>query len=56
MDGFALQLNGHDQAYFKDVQTRLPTLKGRDLHILLPHTWRALERPADYSRSAVIPA
>ena len=45
------KLNGHDPwAYLKDVLTRLPTLKDRDLHTLLPHTWRAPERSADCPR------
>ena len=35
------KLNGHDPwAYLKDVFERLPTLKNRDLALLLPHTWR----------------
>ena len=34
-------LNGHDPwAYLKDVFERLPTLKNRDLELLLPHNWR----------------
>lgn len=34
------KLNGHDAwAYMKDVFERLPTLKDRDLHTLLPHNW-----------------
>ena len=45
------KLNGHDPwAYLKDVLTRLPTLKDRDLHTLLPHTWRAPEQSADCPR------
>jgi transposase len=41
------KLNGHDPwAYFKDVLARLPTLKDRDLHTLLPHHWRAPQPPA----------
>lgn len=40
------KLNGHDAwAYMKNVFERLPTLKDRDLHTLLPHNWR----PADSS-------
>ena len=35
------KLNGHDAlAYLTDVLERLPTLKQRDLHTLLPHIWR----------------
>jgi len=35
------KLNGHDPwAYLKDVFERLPTLKQRDLALLLPHHWR----------------
>ena len=35
------KLNGHDAwAYMKDVFERLPTLKDRDLHTLLPHNWQ----------------
>ena len=35
------KLNGHDPwAYLKDVFERLPTLKNRDLELLLPHNWR----------------
>ena len=35
------KLNGHDLlAYLKDVFERLPTLKNRDLELLLPHNWR----------------
>lgn len=43
------KLNGHDAwAYMKDVFERLPTLKDRDLHTLLPHNWR----PADPTAAA----
>lgn len=39
------KLNGHDPwAHLKDVLPRLPTLKERDLHTLLPHHWRAPEQ------------
>jgi hypothetical protein len=39
------KLNGHDPwVYLKDVLERLPTLKNRDLHTLLPHNWRARDR------------
>ena len=35
------KLNGHDPwAYLKDVFERLPTLKNRDLELLLPHNWK----------------
>lgn len=35
------KLNGHDPyAYLKDVLTRLPTHKARDIDQLLPHIWR----------------
>ena len=35
------KLNGHDPyAYLKDVLTRLPTHKARDIADLLPHLWR----------------
>lgn len=42
------KLNGHDPwAYLKDVFERLPTLKQRDLALLLPHNWRpANDTPA----------
>ena len=34
------KLNGHDPyAYLKDVLTRLPTNKARDIDQLLPHIW-----------------
>jgi hypothetical protein len=34
------KLNGHDPyAYLKDVLTRLPTHKARDIDQLLPHLW-----------------
>lgn len=37
----AHKLNGHDPwAYLKDVFERLPTLKNRDLELLLPHNWK----------------
>ncbi len=36
------KLNGHDPyAYLKDVLTRLPTHKARDIDQLLPHIWLA---------------
>ena len=48
------KLNGHDPwAYLKDVFERLPTLKNRDLALLLPHNWRAPVQPADSSPQAV---
>ena len=35
------RLNGHDPyVYLKDVMTRLPTHKARDIAELLPHRWR----------------
>jgi transposase len=38
------QLNGLEpHAYLKDVLTRLPTQKTRDIAALLPHRWQ----PAD---------
>lgn len=34
------KMNGHDPyAYLKDVLTRLPTHKARDITELLPHRW-----------------
>uniref|UniRef100_A0A0R3QDA9 DDE_Tnp_IS66_C domain-containing protein n=4 Tax=cellular organisms TaxID=131567 RepID=A0A0R3QDA9_9BILA len=36
------KLNGHDPyAYLKDVMTRLPTHRARDIAELLPHRWDA---------------
>jgi hypothetical protein len=41
------KLNGHNAwAYMKDVFERLPTLKDRDLHTLLPHNWQPAATPA----------
>jgi len=41
------KLNGHDPwVYLKDVFERLPTLKQRDLHQLLPYNWRAPDKAA----------
>ena len=35
------RMNGHDPyAYLKDVLTRLPTHKARDIDQLLPHRWQ----------------
>jgi transposase len=35
------KLNGHDPyAYLKDVLTRLPTIKARDIGDILPHRWK----------------
>ena len=35
------KLNGHDPyAYLKDVLTRLPTHKAKDIDQLLPHMWQ----------------
>ena len=56
------KLNGHDPwAYFKDVLERLPTLKNRDLQLLLPHNWRPADiatptTPAQASASAAVAA
>ena len=37
-------LNGHDPyAYLKDVLTRLPTTKHKDIGELLPHNWRSAQ-------------
>ncbi|HEJ2737045.1 TPA: transposase domain-containing protein, partial [Pseudomonas aeruginosa] len=34
------RMNGHDPyAYLKDVLTRLPTLRSKDISQLLPHQW-----------------
>ena len=47
------KLNGHDPwAYLKDVFERLPTLKNRDLELLLPHNWQ----PAVAAEAPVVPA
>ena len=46
------KLNGHDPwAYLKDVFERLPTLKQRDLALLLPHNWRppSIAAAADFT-------
>ena len=41
------RLNGHDPyAYLKDVLTRLPTHKARDIDELLPHLWRPTDATA----------
>jgi transposase len=41
------KLNGHDPyAYLRDVLTRLPTHKNRDLGDLLPHRWKPTHDPA----------
>lgn len=35
------RLNGHDpHAYLKDVLTRLPTTRQKDIERLLPHNWK----------------
>jgi transposase len=35
------KLNGHDPyLYIKDVLTRLPTAKQKDIELLLPHRWQ----------------
>ena len=51
------KLNGHDPwAYLKDVFERLPTLKHRDLHLLLPHNWRPAGNNAAPIAPAAVPA
>jgi transposase len=46
-------LNGHDPwAYLKDVFERLPTLKDRDLELLLPHNWLAADKDAPTTSDA----
>jgi len=52
------KLNGHDPwAYLKDVFERLPTLKNRDLELLLPHNWRPADKvPAVTTAAAPAPA
>jgi transposase len=38
------RMNGHDPyAYLRDVLTRLPTHKARDIGLLLPHRWAAAD-------------
>lgn len=50
------KLNGHDPwAYLKDVFERLPTLKARDLELLLPHNWRPADK-APVLATAAAPA
>ena len=53
------KLNGHDPwAYLKDVFERLPTLKNRDLALLMPHNWHAPAAsavPPAPSPAAVVP-
>ena len=51
------KLNGHDPwAYLKDVFERLPTLKNRDLELLLPHNWRSADNDAAPAATATVPA
>jgi hypothetical protein len=51
------KLNGHDPwAYLKDVFERLPTLKNRDLHLLLPHNWQPANTEAASTTSVTAPA
>ena len=51
------KLNGIDPwAYLKDVFERLPTLKNRDLELLLPHNWRAANNDAASAACATVPA
>ena len=51
------KLNGHDPwAYLKDVFERLPTLKNRDLELLLPHNWRPAKNDAAPAMDATVPA
>ena len=47
------KLNGHDPwAYLKDVFERLPTLKDRDLELLLPHNWQPAGKAAPPTHAA----
>jgi transposase len=51
------KLNGHDPwAYLKAVFERLPTLKNRDLELLLPHNWRPANNVGAPAASATVPA
>ena len=51
------KLNGHDPwAYLKDVFERLPTLKQRDLALLLPHNWRPASDAATQNTPAAVAA
>ena len=51
------KLNGHDPwAYLKDVFERLPTLKNRDLELLLPHNWQPADTDAAPVVAATVPA
>ena len=51
------KLNGHDPwAYLKDVFERLPTLKNRDLELLLPHNWRPVDNDDGPAATATVPA
>ena len=50
-------LNGHDPwAYLKDVFERLPTLKNRDLELLLPHNLHPAKRDAAPAATSTAPA
>lgn len=47
------KLNGHDPyAHLKDVLTRLPTHKARDVDQLLSHLWRLLDARVEQPASA----
>jgi transposase len=49
------KLSGHDPwAYLKDVFERLPTLKNRDLELLLPHNWRPAKNDAAPPDCAIV--
>ena len=51
------KLNGQDPwAYLKDVFERLPTLKNRDLDLLLPHNWRPVKNADTSVSTATVPA
>ena len=51
------KLNGHDPwAYLTEVLERLPTLKQRDLHTLLPHNWRPAGAPPAAADTSPAPA
>lgn len=49
------KLNGHDPwGYLKDVFERLPTLKNRDLELLLPHNWQPAKNDATPNACATV--
>ena len=51
------KLNRHDSwACLKDVFERLPTLRNRDLELLLPHNWHPASNDATSTGSAIAPA